>query len=235
MMSDIDILVPRGSLAAVESALMMKGWVSAAQSAYDQRYYRTWMHELPPMRHFKRGTIIDVHHAILPTFARLHPNSEKLLAAARTVGGIKVLAPVDMVLHSATHLFLDSLLSELSGQSDFWPHLVSRAIELDLVRPLFYGLRYTTRMLGTPVPATVLATLARTRGAPTSGLFMAWMDALFLRAFRPTHVTTSDSWTPAARWLLYLRGHWLRMPPRTLVVHLARKLVIRKSKDPRAS
>ena len=31
MMSDIDILVPRDRLAAVESALMMKGWVNGAE------------------------------------------------------------------------------------------------------------------------------------------------------------------------------------------------------------
>ena len=67
MVSDVDILVPREALVEVESALMKKGWISAAKSAYDQRYYRTWMHELPPLRHIKRGTVIDVHHAILPT------------------------------------------------------------------------------------------------------------------------------------------------------------------------
>ena len=106
------------------------------------------------MRHFKRGTIIDVHHAILPTSARLHPNSESLLTAARPldgVVGVKALAPVDMVLHSATHLFhegdlergmrglvdVDSLLRELGAQDGFWQALVPRATELELVRPLF--------------------------------------------------------------------------------------------------
>ena len=49
------------------------------------------------------------------------------------------------------------------------------------------------------------------------------MDALFLRALRPTHASTSDGWTPLARWLLYVRGHWMRMPPKLLILHLARK------------
>ena len=40
MVSDVDILVPREALVAVESALMMKGWVSEVKSAYDQPYYR---------------------------------------------------------------------------------------------------------------------------------------------------------------------------------------------------
>ena len=172
MVSDVDILVPRQHLVAVESALMMKGWVSEAKSAYDQRYYRTWMHELPPMRHFRRGTVIDVHHAILPLSARWHPSSEKLLAAALPVavneldeldkldGRIMVLAPEDMLLHSATHLFqegelahglrdlvdIDSLLRHFGTADAFWQVLVPRAVELELSRPLFYAcLLYTSR------------------------------------------------------------------------------------------
>jgi len=248
MMSDVDILVPRDSLAAVESALMMKGWVSAAQSAYDQRYYRTWMHELPPMRHFKRGTIIDVHHAILPMSGRLHPSSEKLLLAAKPIGGnagVKALAPVDMVLHSATHLFhegdlergmrglvdVDGLLRELGRQDGFWQALVPRAIELELLRPLFYALRYTALMLATPVPEATMSEVRGSPGAPRFGPVVSFMDALFLRALRPNHASTSDIWTPLARWLLYLRGHWLRMPPRLLLIHLVRKTLTRKPRD----
>ena len=240
MMSDVDILVPRAALPEVESALMMRGWVSDATSAYDQRYYRTWMHELPPMRHFHRGTSIDVHHAIVPISSRSHPSSAALLASALPLAGyvnVKYLAPLDMVLHSASHLFhegeldqgfrgivdLDSLLREFGEQSGFWERLIPRAIELELVRPLFYALRYTALMLDTPIPPAVAAAVRRTPGAPGSALFLVMMDALFLRALRPTHASTSDGWTPVARWLLYVRGHWMRMPPVLLIRHLARK------------
>jgi len=240
MMSDVDILVPQAALPEVESALMMRGWVSDATSAYDQRYYRTWMHELPPMRHFHRGTSIDVHHAIVPISSRSHPSSDALLSSALPLTGyvnVKALAPLDMVLHSASHLFhegeldqgfrgivdLDSLLREFGEQDGFWDGLIPRAIQLELVRPLLYALRYTALMLGTPVPPAILEEIKRTPGAPTSALFLVMMDALFLRALRPTHASTSDRWTPLARWLLYVRGHWMRMPPGLLIRHLARK------------
>jgi hypothetical protein len=240
MMSDVDILVPRAALPEVESALMMRGWVSDAKSAYDQRYYRTWMHELPPMQHFHRGTSIDVHHAIVPISARSHPSSDALLRSALPLAGnvnVKLLAPLDMVLHSASHLFhegeldqgfrgivdLDSLLREFGEQDGFWDQLIPRAIELELVRPLFYALRYASLMLGTPVPPAAMAEVSHAPGAPNSALFLALMDALFLRALRPTHASTSDGWTPLARWLLYVRGHWMRMPPGLLIRHLARK------------
>jgi hypothetical protein len=53
------------------------------------------------------------------------------------------------------------------------------------------------------------------------------MDLLFVRALRPNHSTCSDASTRLARWLLYVRGHWLRMPFPLLVYHLTRKALIR--------
>lgn len=246
LVSDVDILVPAAELSRVESALLMGGWVSTAKSAYDQRYYRTWMHELPPMQHMHRGTVIDVHHAILPTTARYHPSSAALLAAARPLHGgglVRVLAPVDMVLHSATHLFhegelelglrgvvdLDRLLGEWGAEPGFWVALVARAQALELGRPLFYALRYTQRLLGTTVPESASAALAQVPGARPPAALLGWMDGLFLRALRPDHASTADRLTPVARWLLYLRGHWLRMPAGLLLRHLSRKLWSRGS------
>ena len=69
----------------VEGALMLHGWSTTHHDAYDQRYYRKWMHELPPLKHNTRGTVLDVHHAILPVTARLKPDSRKLLAASRPI------------------------------------------------------------------------------------------------------------------------------------------------------
>lgn len=241
MVSDVDILVPRERLADVESALMMAGWVSTHRDAYDQRYYRTWMHELPPMRHVKRGSVLDVHHAILPLTARYQPDTALLLQASRPTGDgerVRVLAPADMVLHSAAHLFhegeldlglrglvdLDALLRELGAVPGFWPELARRAQVLDLERPLHHALRYTRLMLGTPCPDSVAQALAGRPRVRLSRLQQRLLDAVYLRALRPDHASTADAWTPLARFALYLRGHWLRMPPALLAGHLLRKL-----------
>ena len=154
----------------MENALTIHGWSTTHHNAYDQRYYRQWMHELPPLRHNTRATVLDVHHAILPLTARLKPSSAKLLAASRPLAGhdrLRVLCPADMVLHSATHLFhneelshglrdltdLDILLRHFGPEPGFWEELPRRAAELDLVRPLYYGLRFASHFLGTPVPS----------------------------------------------------------------------------------
>ena len=233
--SDIDILVPRELLAQVESTLLRHGWAASKTSAYDQRYYREWMHELPPLKHHSRQTVLDVHHGIMPPTARLKPDSGKLLAASRPIAGearLRTLAPVDMVLHSATHLFcnedvgnslrdlvdLDSLLRELAADQEFWPKLTVRAVELGLTRPLYYALRYAARILLTPVPASVLR--AADIGRPPPAL-RSLMDALFLRTLPPGRA--AEALASLARGSLYVRAHWLRMPPLLLMQHLAVK------------
>lgn len=240
LFSDIDILVPHGALASVEAALMLHGWAAGKTTAYDQRYYRRWMHELPPLRHISRQTWLDVHHAILPITARLKPDSAKLLAASRPVAGeprLRVLAPVDMVLHSATHLFcnedvgnslrdlvdLDSLLREFASEENFWPRLTVRAGELDLTRPLYYALRYAVRILGTPIPAQVLHEAEIGRPPP---LLRGLMDALFLQTLEPDRA--ADGLASLARGSLYVRAHWLRMPPLLLARHLITKALRRE-------
>ncbi|GAB4174613.1 MAG: nucleotidyltransferase family protein [Rhodocyclaceae bacterium] len=237
MFGDIDILVPRAALADVESALMLAGWASIHRDAYDQRYYRQWMHEIPPMRHLHRGTVIDVHHALVPPTARIRAHSERMRSACvplERLAGLSVLSPGDMVLHSATHLFMegeldaglrdladiDGLLRHFGRDPGFWPRLGDRAREVGLSRPLHYALRYAVAMLQTSVPRELMRRARE--GSPPAAL-RPLMDFCFLRALRPGHESCADAATPAARWLLYVRGHWLRMPAHLLLVHLARK------------
>ena len=200
------------------------------------------MHELPPLQHVKRQTVLDVHHTILPETARLHPDPKKLLAAALPLNGhdgVRILAPADMVLHSATHLFhdgefenglrdlvdLDDLLRYFGEHTAFWLELLERARELDLTRPLYYALRYTHRILGTPVPEEIQqkAGLSRPRG-----LAPRLMDAAFTRALAPDHPSCETTLTRPARFFLYVRSHYLRMPLHLLVPHLLRKLIKRR-------
>lgn len=240
--SDIDILVPKEALAEVEAALMQHGWATSHHEPYDQRYYRQWMHELPPLRHVTRGTVLDVHHSIAPPAGRLKPDSRKLVSAAVALTGhekLKVLAPTDMVLHSAAHLFLneelshglrdlvdiDALLRHFGADERFWEALAARAVELDLEPPLCYALRYAARILGTPVPGGAAA------GRRVSPWRQRVLDPLYLRALQPYHPAAADRLTPLARQLLFVRGHWLRLPPALLVYHLTVKAFRRAPKE----
>ncbi|MBV8653034.1 MAG: hypothetical protein JO255_16330, partial [Alphaproteobacteria bacterium] len=106
----------------------------------------------------------------------------------------------------------------------FWTALIDRASELGLTRPLFYALRYTSRITGTPVPAEVIAAAARFR--PPAAI-MSPMDASLLRALTPNHPSCRGGLAKVALFILYVRAHYLRMPLALLVPHLVRKAIRR--------
>ncbi|WP_293264337.1 nucleotidyltransferase family protein [Neptunomonas sp.] len=236
--SDIDLLVPKESLEELESALQWHGWRGVKQSAYDQRYYRDWMHEIPPLMHVKRQTVIDIHHTILPLTAALKPVASKLLSDAREVAeGVWALSDIDMLLHSATHLFMDTefdhafrdlldfdgLVRDATGPDFNWPDLVARAVEMNLVPPLYYALRYSRCMFDTPMPENVL-TSCNNHWQPA--LPMWFMDGLFNRVIMPPHDSARRPGAAFARKLLFVRGHYLRMPFGLLIRHLFHKAFI---------
>ena len=232
--SDVDIMAPKSHINLIEKALQTHGWDVMKLDAYDQRYYRNWMHELPPLRHRIRGTIVDIHHTILPQTSRLTPNAELLLANAQSLpdSRLKVLAPADMVLHCAAHAFHDGelryslrdlvdlheLLCGFSDTPEFWEELPRRAFQLDLQRPLFYALRYCQRFLHTPIPGPVNNALNHARPIRPALWLMDKLLKQTVVARKPHRLNVTS-----AHWLLYIRSHWLRMPPLLLTKHLLYK------------
>jgi hypothetical protein len=229
--NDVDIMVPRDSLDRVEEAFLRNGWEHGELDNYDRRYYRHWMHELPPLQHRERKTTLDVHHTILPETGRLHPSTDELFRRAVPIPGTRLMTlhPADMILHSAAHLFQDGavagslrdlfdlhdLLSCFSRQTGFEALLRQRAILHQLTRPLFYALRYCNMYLGTevsPLPE-----------GPPNAWVTAIMDAAVLRALLPVPSGLAGSAGAISRKFLYLRSHWLRMPAHLLAPHLFRK------------
>jgi len=239
LLSDVDVLVPRGVLDDVEQKLLAHGWESVKLEEYDQRYYRTWMHELPPLRHPERLIEVDLHHTISPLTSRLSPDPEKLISDSIPLADtrLRVLQPVDMVLHSAVHLFHDGefinglrdlvdltdLLQHFGQQAHFWEELVSRARLQGLLRPLFYTLRYTSRYLAADIPDSAM--VAAGDDAP-SGPVLYLMDHLIGAVIVPEHPDYPRQSRAVAHWLLYVRSHWLRMPPGMLLQHLLRKRIM---------
>jgi hypothetical protein len=236
LFSDIDIMVPRDRLAQAERALFAHGWQIQPIDAYDQRYYREWMHELPPMMHVRRQSALDVHHTIAPLTARFPVDAAKLFAAARPIGvpGFFVLAPSDMVLHSIIHLFqegqfehglrdlvdVDDLLRHFGQEDSFWTDLIDRAAEHGLGRPLYYAAQQVTHFCGTPLPPAFVAALGRFR---PDGMTRRVMGTILRAGIAGQQIQGESAFADFSRWLLYMRGHYLRMPMRLLVPHLVRK------------
>jgi hypothetical protein len=237
--SDVDILVPKCALLDVESALMQSGFATAHHHPYDQRYYRQWIHELPPMQHVKRMTVLDVHHTIVPGIGRIRLDAAALFRSAIALPGesdLRILAPSDMVLHSATHLFhnedwthalrdlvdLDALLRHFGALPGFWRSIVPRAEMLDLARPLYYALRWTTRLFDTPIPPEISDAAANHAPGSATAQFM---DALLDAAIPPTAAHPATRW---ARRAMTVHGYWLKMRLPFLAWHLTVKALRRE-------
>lgn len=237
LFADVDLLVARAQLESVEARLLDRGWVGEELVEHDDRYYRAWSHELPPIRHAERDVEVDLHHNIVMATGRAKPDARLLLADARALPGttLHVLSPVDTVLHAMAHLMagsaladalrelvdIDQLLRHFSAnEPGFWESLWPRAEALDLARPAFHALRQTQRLLGTPIPPEVLA--AAHRAAPPAPL-VAVADRLMPLALFPFPPDRPARAAQAARTLLFLRSHWIRMPATMLARHLANK------------
>jgi hypothetical protein len=235
--ADVDLMLREADLEDIEAQLNQRGWRTQKLTPYDDNYYREWTHELPPLVHVEREVEIDLHHNILPRTARLKPDAKKLLAAAMPVAGspYRVLCDEDIVLHAMVHLMfademadklrdlvdIDDLLQYFSGQdADFWQRLVVRAEELDLRRPAYYSLRYARTLLDCPVPEPVLDAI---RGWAPPRPVVWLMDRLVPRALFPPHPDHPSRPSEFCRLLLFVRSHWIRMPPWLLMYHLSYK------------
>jgi hypothetical protein len=241
LFSDVDILVAREQLPAVETALFAAGWIPAKLDPYDDRYYRQWTHELPPLQHVQRQTALDVHHTIAAPTSRFKIDGNTLMAHCQPLQGeasLAVLAPVDMVLHSALHLFqegdfgggvrdlldIDDLLEHFGSNPNFWPELVARARELGAGVPLFHATFHLQRLFGRPVPVGVMDEL---QSLAPNRISRAVMASLLTVALRPDHPSCDSVLTPLSRQLLFIRSHYLRMPWYQIVPHLMRKAWMR--------
>lgn len=212
---DLDILVPRDALDAVEAALLAAGWEWVKPDPYDDAYYRRWMHELPPLIHRERDRMIDVHHTILPLTATITPDAAALLAGSVPLdNGLRVLSPADMICHAAAHLMADGDLA--GGLRNLWDvHCMVGEFGTDglAARAAHHGLTLAVRR--------TLRQAHRLYGTALAPEWQGWSlaDRLIRR-----RLLARDGWgraaRPATRFGFYLRGHLLRMPPLMLARHL---------------
>jgi len=230
---DLDILVAYDRLDAAEAALLDAGFEWATADSYDQSYYRRWMHELPPLIHSDRGTMIDVHHSIIPLTARRTPDAAALIAGSIGIApGLAILSPADMVVHAACHLLadgdlsgglrnlwdIDRLLRLFAAAPNFWRTLGERAALHQMREPVARALRLAERLFATPVELRLAG-------------HDRMVDSLYIR-----RLLARDGWgrpsRPLSRLAFYARSHWIRMPPMMLARHLWMK-ARRKQMSPR--
>ncbi|MHA7816370.1 MAG: nucleotidyltransferase family protein [Pseudohaliea sp.] len=227
-LNDIDILVPEAALPACEGWLKAAGWHFDGQlSAYDEHYYRTWAHELPPMRHPESHFELDVHHALVQRTNRLAFDPAPLFDAAVPIPGTPFhrLCDEDMILHVVAHLLVsDEPRGGLRDLDDLYRMLTifdaeerlrERATALGLVLQLKHSISVLVSLFGGTLDARDIVPGMRQTSPSLVPTLLAWSA---VPGGRPHHLQR------LAERLLFLRAHWLRMPFDTLICHSARKL-----------
>jgi len=226
--SDLDIMVGREQIAETEALLKNAGWEFEAgvDNLYDINYYRKYMHELPPLRHKSRRTLIDVHHGLVPQTASYSFKSDLMLQSAEFIPGtrLKVFTPVDRFIHSAIHSFADGsfdtpsrsvlelhlLLQDLTAPEK--SALVARAVQLGAAKPVATALY----LLGQALDDTAAKDLRASLGGKAVVDVPIW--AFKQKLLRPEKAR-------AAKLVLFLRSHLIRMPVYLLIIHSLRKFL----------
>ncbi|MBN8461851.1 MAG: nucleotidyltransferase family protein [Dechloromonas sp.] len=228
--SDIDLLVAGDQIPLVESELMLGGWITGQLDPYDDRYYRQWSHEIPPMTHTHRGTTIDLHHSLVMPTCRIAVDSSRMIDDAVPIAGsghFWRLRDEDVLLHAAAHLLLngefnrglrdlcdiDLLFRHFSAVSAEFPkRLVARSAEVGLETILRQALYLARNFFSTPVDERLL------RREPTT--FVTLVE----KAVYSRHPDTRMRGQKLADWLLMVREMSLRLPPNLLLIHLLHKM-----------
>lgn len=238
MVSDIDILVRKESIELAEHLLIKNGWFPSNLNPYDQRYYRQWMHEIPPLKNLKRGTTLDIHHTILPPTAGYRINTELLWKNAVPIQKFSLafrFSPCDLIIHSAAHLFhdgemihglrdlcdIDSLIKEFSESPDFWEKITKRASDLNQEESLSLALILCKEIINSPIPNEKILKIGSIfKYNLTATIFYLAITSKILKRKRTYH--------KLAELFVYIRSHYLRMPLFLLIPHLIRKSLTEK-------
>jgi hypothetical protein len=201
-------------------------------SDYDERYYRQWSHELPPLRMPGHPLEVDLHHGITPVTARIKPDQALLFEDARSLdNGWCVLHPCDQIIHAAIHLFQDSdFVDRLRDLIDIdglirahvhgvagWQALAQRSRSHGAEAPLWYAVEFCRRWLELTLPPGV-----ELEAPPAlDRAFTVWAFASVVTPVVPDeHLTLSRG---VAQYATLARYHWLRMPTGLLARHLVHK------------
>ncbi len=229
--SDIDLLVPKNNLENIEQYLCVVGWKHHSLDDYDEMYYRKWAHEIPPMQHGSRGTVLDIHHNLVPVISGKSINIQAFVKDYGTAhNNITVLCEPAMFFHSAIHLFFNEDMSSAfrdmtdlylvsSAQSEQFFHDVMAITEkYGFRKECILAFHLLSIHFNISLP-NVTASLVSVELERVSSLELLLLQRLTL----PKHILICDGERGFSLWLGELRGHWMKMPIGTLAFHLLMK------------
>ena len=229
--SDIDLLVKEDGLAISETALLNNFWYHKTITDYDDKYYREYAHEIPPLYHLTRGTVLDLHHNLfLPISGKAPPLEQFWQVVVCQESGLYTLEPAAMFMHSIIHLMLNEEvvygfrdmvdLKCLAQQYDsvgFWQRVELIAAESHFETELNVVVILLNTWFNTAYPVKRFEGSLQRRK-------LQLLVRIYKYALIPEHPALHSLRSGLARFIVFVRGHSIKMPLTVLVKHFSIKL-----------
>ncbi|GAA0857943.1 nucleotidyltransferase family protein [Aliiglaciecola litoralis] len=232
--SDLDLLVNKQDIARAEAHLKLKRWKSQHLTDYDEQYYRQWAHEIPPLIHINRSTVVDMHHNLYPPISGRAVDIACFISSReKTQSGCFVLDPASTVMHSIIHMFANedssswtrdlldiTLLVDEFQDSGFWQQLIHLAKQTKFEFEFISCLHALAHYSAIEFPIEV-ANYMKQRNLTGSDRWL--VENVIIPAIAPEHDHVVTKRIAFAKMMVYLRGHWIKMPAAILCKHFAVK------------
>ncbi|MBE1287803.1 MAG: hypothetical protein GJ671_08825 [Alteromonadaceae bacterium] len=230
--SDIDIWVQQADIAGAEQQLKLTGWFRDEMDDYDERYYREWAHEIPPMYHGASGAVLDMHHNIVPPVSgRAVDVSFFTQHTEVTASGVRVLSLPARTLHSTIHLLFneeceyalrdltDLVLMFEQFSLDDWYGYLALAEQTGFAREGVMAITLCQNMLNLSVPDAIVKQALPIQKEVSTRVLVA----LYQRIMASSHPLVASRLSKVCETFIWLRGHYLKMPWTLLLYHIMMK------------
>ena len=226
LFADIDMLVPAAQLRLTRDKLFFYGFHEVGLSDYDRAYYLNWSHQNPPLQHYQRGTVIDLHHHIYPTASARKIDISPIFSHAEALPGsaFKLPKSAHLFIHAAVHLFYQEETHKL--QKDLID-LNDLLLQVQQEQQLDFMLQQATLMTVQSAVANACQILAEVFANPAAQHCRGSMrlsKAQPLVCYLLLSMLRGDgprAWLAQQLW--FVRGHKLKMRWQVLLYHTLAK------------
>ncbi|HAT42931.1 MAG TPA: hypothetical protein DCS87_14575 [Rheinheimera sp.] len=233
--SDLDLLVPATKVQPTVELLQSAGFMDSTEHDYDRRYYLEWSHQHPPLRHYTRGSEIDLHHTIFFAKSTVHVDIHKFIENSTRLNGscFSLPAAADMFVHSCLHLLFQEeyhkITKDLVDLHELYKSIDNKAA-------IIQSAALTNKPEVVALGLHLLATLFNVELSKEEMAFVSRQNRLsrLAVAYLVRKLTEGCNNRLAKLWWV-ARGHLIKMPWYLLIYHSVAKVWFLRQKKQKLS
>jgi hypothetical protein len=235
--SDLDLLVPADKVNLTVDMLQSAGFMDSTEHDYDRRYYIDWSHQHPPLRHYTRGSEVDLHHTIFFAKSSVSVDIKQFIANSKPIESscFSLPTPADMFVHSCLHLLFQEehhkLIKDLVDLYELYnsipdkQSIVGSASLTNKPEVVAHGLNIISELFNLPLSAMELSFIQQQT---------SWISRQSLHYLIST-LTSDDRQNKLAKIWWVARGHLIKMPWYLLLYHSVAKVWYLRQKKQKLS